>query len=76
MWTIRKLVTLYSISFNNTACGLYLSENKSYQQSDADTPGWVIPMIAVPWILFTLNTTCILVFIVKGTSQLKFIIKV
>ena len=35
--------------------------------ADADTPGWVIPMIVVPWVLFTLNTTCILVYIVfKG----------
>ena len=76
MWTIRKLVTYtndiqYHFTTLHVVCKTYLSENMSYQQSDADTPGWVIPIIAVPWVLFTLNTTCILVYMVKGTSRLK-----
>ena len=53
---------------------MFVKKN-NYEWSNTDTPGWVIPMIAVPWVLFTLNTTCILVYIVfKGMFQVyKFV---
>ena len=80
-WIINILITFVAIDIN-----ISNQQTNSIGQTESnklttclskriilDTPGWMITMIAVPWVLFTLNTTCIVVYMVFKGIHVKFV---